>query len=478
MVWVTGLAIAIPLGGIQAPSADSSSSLLKTQIVFVEAPQIVAGNLIGRFPRGSRIVRLSTGEPRQRVVNLTPEFFSAADPEMSFDATKMLFSGQTSRGSLWQIWEMNVDGSGKRQLTRCSDHCIRAAYLPPNQIVYSLVSARDGEPRSALFVSREDGTDAHAITFGPGNFQVETVLRNGRILASADSPLRAGGRAGGSRAFYTMRPDGSELTLFREDRRPDIFRATATQLDDGTLLFVERTEPGVEKVGGQLAWIQLGALHNSMITPPDSVYESPRELDGDTVVVARANRRSTASSRQFDLYAFDLKHKTLGPVIFRDPGFSSFQAIPVAPHPAPLLYPSILHPQLQTGRIVCLNAYTTADEASGHFDTALAKVRVIALQPDHHQERTLGEAPVETDGSFYITVPANQPIRFELLNASGRVVSAQRSWIWARNGEDVACIGCHESKAVAPANRWPLALKRMDAPIPVGVNLTQAASSH
>ena len=76
----------------------------------------------------------------------------------------------------------------------------------------------------------------------------------------------------------------------------------------------------------------------------------------------------------------------------------------------------------------------------------------------------LGEAPIEEDGSFYIAVPPDKPVRFEVLDGAGRVVRAQRSWIWARSGEEHGCVGCHEDRAVAPENHWPMALRRFDSP--------------
>jgi hypothetical protein len=91
-------------------------------------------------------------------------------------------------------------------------------------------------------------------------------------------------------------------------------------------------------------------------------------------------------------------------------------------------------------------------------------VRVLALDEGTQHETSLGEATVEPDGSFYIAVPPDQPVRFELLDGMGRVVRAQRSWIWSRSGEERGCVGCHEDRALAPENRWPLALRRFDTP--------------
>ena len=89
---------------------------------------------------------------------------------------------------------------------------------------------------------------------------------------------------------------------------------------------------------------------------------------------------------------------------------------------------------------------------------------MITHDPGENQERILGQAPVEKDGSFYVEVPADQPVRFELLGASGKLLVAEKSWIWARPGEQRGCAGCHADKALAPENRWPMTLKRFDTP--------------
>ena len=80
----------------------------------------------------------------------------------------------------------------------------------------------------------------------------------------------------------------------------------------------------------------------------------------------------------------------------------------------------------------------------------------------------LGEAPVEADGSFYLQVPANQPVRFVLLDERGGTIREERSWVWTRPGEQRGCTGCHGDKALAPENRWPLALRRKEPPAMLG----------
>ena len=432
-------------------------------IVFVEAPTVTSTSLTQRFPQGSRLMRLRPGNAPASVLPLTPIFFAAADPQVSLDGSRILFSGQRTKGDAWQVWEMAVDGSGLRQITHCAGDCLEPKYLPQNQIVYTFVSGNGSLRGSAVYVSRMDGTDAHPITFGPGNFQVETVLHSGRILVSAES-LLVPGSAKQSRTLFTLRPDGSGLALLRDDATANKNRSGAIELADGTILFLEAAG---DSAGGQLAWVRQGALRASSITKPPSGYASAEQLQDTTLVVARENS-ARSKHRNFDLYTFDLARKSVGDLLYHNARSSSVQAVPLVPHALPQIYWSILHPTAQTGRILCLDSYISQDVAGGRLAGRIASVRVLTLEQPGNRERIVGDAPVESDGSFYATVPADAPIRFELLGVKGDILHAQRSWIWVRNGEDRGCQGCHDSPALAPANHFPLALRRFDTPTPLG----------
>ncbi len=327
------------------------------------------------------------GDSLQTSASVLKPLAPAEDLRPSFDGTHLLYSAPGKQGAAWQVWERTADGSEARQITHCAADCMQAEYLPGDQIVYTAKNTGGAWGASSIFVSRLDGSDAHPITFGPGNFQVLRVLHNGRILLAANAPLTMTGKTKAQRALYQIRPDGSGL------------------------------------------------------------YRLPQPV---------AQR-----------YAQDAQPSTSTTSVGLLPS-------PAVTHAAPLLYPSILHLELKTGRMLCLNATQTMDTASGRLAGSIAQVRVLALERDGN-ERTLGSVPVEQDGSFYMTVPADKPVRFELLNKQGAVVHEQKSWIWTRPGEDRGCAGCHENPAVAPENHWPLALKRLDTPMLVGATtaLTQ-----
>jgi hypothetical protein len=435
-------------------------------ILFVQAASVKAGRLAERFPQGSRIVRLEKGG--NRPVNLTPDFFGAADPRISFDGSNVLFAGKKDAAATWQIWEMNTDGTGQRQLTHCDGNCLTPAYLPRDAFAFSgEVQEAGGSRTYQIYFAKLDGSEVHPITFGPGDYELETVLQNGLILASARAPLRMRGEFESSRNLYTLRHDGTGLASFRCEHQTPAIRSQAEELEDGSVVFIKNRALGSE-VGGDLAAIRRGATHNAVVGPLSGLIWSPRQLEADRLIVAR-RVPTPRSAGKFGLYSFDFIHGKFQAAIYEDSELSSIEAVPVTAHPVPRWYWSTLNPKANAGYFICLDASLSADAPKGRMVPPPTRIRVLALDSVTQKENSLGEASIEQDGSFYIAVPPDRPVRFELLNAEGKVVRQQQSWIWARPGEEHGCVGCHEDRAVAPENRWPLALRRFDTPTCLGV---------
>ena len=210
---------------------------LGSPIIFVQTPELAEGDLRARFPQGSHIARLDAGAEAASPINLTPEFFAAADPQISFDASRVLFAAQEQSGSRWQVWEMDVDGSSKRRVTTNQADCLRPAYLAHESLAFTVVREDAGRAASEVHVAKLDGTEDHAITFGPGNYQVETVLKDGRILLSAASPLV--GKGANSTALYVIRHDGTGMQSLRCEHAKPALRREAAELADGSVVFVK-----------------------------------------------------------------------------------------------------------------------------------------------------------------------------------------------------------------------------------------------
>jgi len=71
--------------------------------------------------------------------------------------------------------------------------------------------------------------------------------------------------------------------------------------------------------------------------------------------------------------------------------------------------------------------------------------------------------PIHADGSFSIEVPADVPIRFELVDEDGRMLVHETEFNSVRPGETKGCTGCHENRKEAAPNFRPRALNHPPA---------------
>jgi len=138
---------------------------------------------------------------------------------------------------------------------------------------------------------------------------------------------------------------------------------------------------------------------------------------------------------------------------------NAVQPVVIRRHDPPKRHPSALGDR-EGANLLCLNAYTSRERVPAG---SVASVRVWALD-DAGQAVALGQAPVESDGSFFVQTPADRGIRFELLDRGGKTVAAEKGWFWARRGEQRVCVGCHAGPERAPENAVPATLLRSTDP--------------
>jgi formylglycine-generating enzyme required for sulfatase activity len=81
----------------------------------------------------------------------------------------------------------------------------------------------------------------------------------------------------------------------------------------------------------------------------------------------------------------------------------------------------------------------------------------IGVESGWDMKRLLGTVKVETDGSAMFKIPANTTISLQPLDKQGRAIQLFRSWIVAMPGEDLSCIGCHESPSEPPVTQRTIA---------------------
>jgi hypothetical protein len=111
------------------------------------------------------------------------------------------------------------------------------------------------------------------------------------------------------------------------------------------------------------------------------------------------------------------------------------------------------------GNLLCLDA-RQSKELIGE---AIAAVQVYT-RDSSGAPVLLGRQKVAGDGSFYVQVPADRPLRLEVVDANGRTVRAEHGWFWMRPSEQRICVGCHTGPERSPENKVPEILLRSILP--------------
>jgi hypothetical protein len=118
----------------------------------------------------------------------------------------------------------------------------------------------------------------------------------------------------------------------------------------------------------------------------------------------------------------------------------------------------VIRTEWKTGTLLCLDVYNSRIPTLAALPPgSIRRVRITTRNAAG--EDLSGEAPVMSDGSFFVEVPADTPLRIHLLGDGGDALASFESGIWVRPNENHGCIGCHEAPEMAPENRQPLAVQ-------------------
>jgi hydrazine synthase alpha subunit-like protein len=417
-------------------SAQSGRDKAPPATVYTSAPTYLGEAWLKggeRFPAGAQIMLRAGGVSRVLVTG----FAASADPSVSFDGTRILFAGRREAKDPWQVWEVAVAAGAAKRITTCPGDCVKPFYLPGNRVVY----ARKLNGRFVLEADSLDGTTPVQLTYAPGNALPTDVLRDGRILFEASYPLGAGAWP----EVYTVYSDGSGVEAYRCDHGAR--RQAGKQMVSGDIVFASGN--GIGRFTSALA-------HEVAMKAPAG------EFAGDIAAVS-ANDYLVAWRRdaetRYSVQLWNPETNTLAPQIASSDA-DAVQPVLVAPRPLPKQHPSGLH-DWDYANLLCLNAYTSKYSFAAD---SVAAVKLYATN-EKGQAKLLGSSVVEPDGSFYVRVPADQPLQIELLDRQGKTLKRERGWWWMRKGEQRICVGCHAGPERAPENAVPAVLVKSTTPV-------------
>lgn len=394
-----------------------------------------------RFPQGARLMLVRAGKADE----LLPDFAASADASVSFDATTILFAGKKSSSDPWQIWELRVADRSVRQVTSGPADGVRPLYLPGRRMVF----ARRGPQGFQLIAADLEGKSELALTYVPGSAVPADVLEDGRILFEAGYPLGSGSTP----ELFLVYSDGSGVESYRCDH--SVARWGGHQLASGDVVFTH---------GTSLARFTSPLAREERVAAPRGDYaggivEVP---SGEWLVSVRAS--ATAA---FELKLGSPVAPTMKTMLARA-GENLVEPVLLTPRSRPRQHPSALH-DWNYANLLSLDARQSRE---GALKTVPVQVRLETMDGAGYAF-ALGTSPVESDGSFFVKAPADQPIRFVLLNEKGEAIRQERGWFWIRRGEQRICVGCHTGPERASENNVPAVLLRSTTP----TDLTGAATA-
>ncbi|MGA2672208.1 MAG: hypothetical protein ABSE99_03175 [Terracidiphilus sp.] len=436
-------ALLIPVCGFSPESAQKpDADIIVTAAPAYEPLAALRGQ--ERFPKGAQLLLVHAGKAEP----LAPGFAATADANVSFDGKKVLFAGKQAVGDPWQIWEMTLADRSVRKLIAGPDDVIRPLYLPAGRLVYARhtpkgfqLESAGGDSSSALApLDANVGSTVVPLSYLPASAIPADVLQDGRILFEAGFPLGAGSTP----EMFLVYSDGSGVESYRCDHGSA--RWGGRQMASGDVAFTH---------GASLARFTSPLAHEAAIVAPHAEYAGAiAETDSGAWLVSA---RATAGTH----YALKL-WKPGSPALqtlLAESSRDLVEPVLVAPRIRPNRHPSGLH-DWNYANMLALDARLSRE---GDLKVTPTSVRLETLDANGHAV-VMGTAPVETDGAFFVKVPADKPIRFALLGEKGAVLRQEHGWFWIRRGEQRICVGCHTGPERASENHVPAVLLRTTTP--------------
>ena len=341
---------------------------------------------------------------------------------MHFDGTRLLFSGKRTPDDDWNIYEMSIDGSGLRQITRglgdCRDPSYQSDYYQISdeneawrQITF--VNIREGERSefgsasgTSLHSCRLDGTQVNRLTFNLSSDRDPELTWDGRLVYASWQRRTLKHGVTGRVVLLGINVDGTDAgpVVVDAGRRVKHMPCATT---DGLLVFVEADRVDWDGAG-MLSCVSLRRpLHTyrPLTKPSDGLFHSPSALPDGAIVVSRRPADGIGSHA---LYRFDPTSGQIEPLV-QEPNYHLLQAQAVAVRQQPDGRSSSINETDPNGKMYCLNVYTNDFKDPAWMPPgSVKKLRVIEGVPNR---RTPGTVP-STDASAIQPARAGSWARF------------------------------------------------------------------
>ncbi len=412
------------------------------------------------------------------------------DPELSWDAKRIVFAYKPAAGAMTSIYEIGVDGHGLMRLTASDKyHDITPAYLPDGRIVFNSTRPKALVPCfnsgvDTLHVMNADGSDIQSISSNNVTEFDPAIMLDGRILYGRWEYVDK--TALYMQSLWTMAPDGRmEEALFANNMAKPTALLDARPVP-GTTLVVAALTPHNGQAVGAIAMIDPRLGKNNLKSITNFTPEYPTKMDqglrkgpsdpwalSKDVVLMSNNAKGHGVIEIVDRFG----HREL---VHSDPDISCYSPMPIKPRPRPPILKKLLEEDapLEPGRFLLTDVHRGL---TGVDKGTIKRLRIVeetartsglppggrwwnqaflvSWQGAYTVKNVLGVVPVHEDGSAYFEVPPGRAIYIEALDAEGREIQRMRTFVQSVPGTVRSCVGCHEKKNTAsiPRGHVPMA---------------------
>ncbi|MCP4375765.1 MAG: hypothetical protein GY794_06270, partial [bacterium] len=438
------------------------------------------------------------------------------DPDLSYDAKKVLFCFKGEPKGSSSIYEIGIDGKGLRRITNprkdylpCKKdgktksvyfgkhgslgaaQDLTPAYLPNGKIVFTTMRHNGLVPCNdtgvaILHVMDPDGSNTHPISVNSETEFDPSLMLDGRILYGRWEYVDK--TALTIQSLWTVYPDGTmETALYANNMVFPEAVLDSRQVFSDPSYIISTFSKHNSTPRGTIALIDTQMGKND----PKAVFNfsDPKHPTRDTGeacdpypitknIILFSDRKGKRNA--IFLIKRNKDNSLTRELLVSDPGIDCHSPIPVKVRPLPKMRPSQVDRSKNYGFFVLQNVYEgmpevpkgsirklrVVEETSrvsktpgrGPFNQTFTVSAALAWTGKNY----LGVVPVETDGSAYFKVPAGKMIFLQALDAEGRCVRSMRTFIQSAPGATRGCVGCHEDKKAtfAPPKKPAIAQRK------------------
>ncbi len=407
---------------------------------------------------------------------------SVRDPQVHYDAGKILFSYRPGGTDQFHLYEINTDGSGLRQLTSGLYDDIEPTYLPDGSIIFCSSRCKRWvncwlTQVAVLYRCDADGGNIRPISSNNEHENTPWPLPDGRILYQRWEYVDR------SQVHYhhlwACNPDGTAQTNYYGNMHPGIVMIDAKPIPntDNKVVAVFSPGHGRREHGGEITILTPKAGPDEKASArrvsKGANWRDPWALSENCFLVARDTQMLLMDGRGRTEEIYRL------PEELARAGVQLHEPRPLKARPRERMIPSRLDLQTPTGRLILTNIYN-GRRMDGVKAGEIKKLLVLETlpMPIHYTggmkpisiggsftlERVLGTVPVEEDGSAYMELPALRSLFFVALDENDNSVKRMQSFLTVQPGETTSCVGCHENRCQTPVNLGKTAVKALSRP--------------